>query len=53
MDPLVVGAIVIFIAIVFLFSGMPIAFALGVTSYGGDGPLHGREPDFRCSGDGL
>jgi C4-dicarboxylate transporter DctM subunit len=32
MDPLVIGAIVILIAIVFLFSGMPIAFALGVTS---------------------
>ena len=32
MDPLVVGGIVILIATVFLFSGMPIAFALGVTS---------------------
>lgn len=32
MDPLVIGAIVILIAMVFLFSGMPIAFALGVTS---------------------
>ncbi|MGE5258024.1 MAG: TRAP transporter large permease subunit, partial [Hyphomicrobiales bacterium] len=32
MDPLVIGVIVILIAIVFLFSGMPIAFALGVTS---------------------
>ena len=32
MDPLVLGAIVILIAMVFLFSGMPIAFALGMTS---------------------
>jgi tripartite ATP-independent transporter DctM subunit len=32
MNPLVIGAIVILIAVVFLFSGMPIAFALGVTS---------------------
>jgi C4-dicarboxylate transporter DctM subunit len=32
MDPLAIGAIVILIALVFLFSGMPIAFALGVTS---------------------
>jgi C4-dicarboxylate transporter, DctM subunit len=32
MDPLVIGAIVILIALIFLFSGMPIAFALGMTS---------------------
>jgi tripartite ATP-independent transporter DctM subunit len=32
MNPLVIGAIVILIAVVFLFSGMPIAFALGMTS---------------------
>lgn len=32
MNPLWIGCIVIFIAIVFLFSGMPIAFALGASS---------------------
>jgi C4-dicarboxylate transporter DctM subunit len=32
MNPLLIGAIVLLIALVLLFSGMPIAFALGVTS---------------------
>jgi tripartite ATP-independent transporter DctM subunit len=32
MDPLWTGSIVTFIALIFLFSGMPIAFALGVSS---------------------
>jgi tripartite ATP-independent transporter DctM subunit len=32
MDPLATGAIVLIIATIFLFSGMPIAFALGVAS---------------------
>lgn len=32
MDPLLTGSIVTFIALIFLFSGMPIAFALGASS---------------------
>lgn len=32
MDPLIIGILVCLIALFFLFSGMPIAFALGITS---------------------
>ncbi|MGD8562205.1 MAG: TRAP transporter large permease [Desulfarculaceae bacterium] len=32
MDPLLIGILVCLIALLFLFSGMPIAFALGITS---------------------